>query len=203
MKNEYFTRRGRKIKGRVSAAEAELFEAAAAELLELIENYELPDPDWDVDPLQALNAQLDAPPPTDPVLMRLLPTANHDDVEVASSFRRLTEHDLISEKQADLRQAITWFSSLKFELDPPQTLVLLRALNDVRIAVATQLGIETDADAQLFQDQLTSILLQLQAHPDSSESFSNLTAAQLLTVQRAVVYDQLSLLQQSLLECCE
>ena len=42
----------------------------------------------------------------DPALERLLPTAHRGDEQVASEFRRLTEHDLRDRKAANLAAAI-------------------------------------------------------------------------------------------------
>jgi hypothetical protein len=105
-------------------------------------------------------------PPDDPVLRRLLPDAYRDDEEGAADFRRFTERGL---REAKSRNAQILIESLiaggmsepiaadaegdveapaepqvEVELDADGVQAWLRALNDIRLALATRLGIEQD-----------------------------------------------------------
>jgi Domain of unknown function (DUF2017) len=105
-------------------------------------------------------------PPDDPVLRRLLPDAYRDDDEGAADFRRFTERGL---REAKSRNAQILIESLiaggmsepiaadaegdveapaepqvEVELDADGVQAWLRALTDIRLALATRLGIEQD-----------------------------------------------------------
>lgn len=91
--------------------------------------------------------------PTDPALARLLPSASQDR-EVAHEFRRLTESDLRRRKVANLRLVWTGLRG------PAGPLAVAReaapawaaGLTDVRLVLASRLGIETDDDAERLYD---------------------------------------------------
>lgn len=91
--------------------------------------------------------------PADPALARLLPPASQDR-EVAHEFRRLTESDLRRRKVANLRLVWTGLRG------PAGPLAVARdaapawaaALTDVRLVLASRLGIETDDDAERLYD---------------------------------------------------
>jgi hypothetical protein len=155
--------------------EAELLRSLAGQLVELLHN-EIAEPREDRDPLEAL---LDFSGPTsepeDPVLARLFPTAYADDDEAASEFRRFTEGALRDSKsraaesiidsleEAGLPHELTE-DGLHFdvELDEPEAITWMRSFTDIRLALATRLGIEDgDEDywASLPDDDPT-----LQAH---------------------------------------
>lgn len=87
--------------------------------------------------------------PTDPAVLRLLPDVDADDAERASEFRRLTERDIRESKLANLRTALFTLSrSSRTELTEDQTRSWATALGDVRLILATRLGIATDADLE-------------------------------------------------------
>lgn len=155
--------------------EAELLRSLAGQLVELLHN-EIAEPRDDRDPLEAM---LDFSGPTsepeDPVLARLFPTAYADDDEAASEFRRFTEGALRDSKsraaesiidsleEAGLPPELTE-DGLHFdvELDEPEAITWMRSFTDIRLALATRLGIEDgDEDywASLPDDDPT-----LQAH---------------------------------------
>jgi Domain of unknown function (DUF2017) len=95
------------------------------------------------------NAEL----PDDPVLARLLPDAYRDDPEASAEFRRYTEESLRSGK---LNSAQAVLASLpagggEVVLSEPECQQWLRALNDVRLALGTRLGI-TDENEDLSAD---------------------------------------------------
>lgn len=104
--------------------------------------------------------------PEDPVLHRLLPDAYRDDDEGAADFRRFTERGL---RESKSRNAQVMIESLiaggmsepiaadaegdaeapaeprvEVELDADGVQAWLRALTDIRLALATRLGIEQD-----------------------------------------------------------
>jgi hypothetical protein len=91
--------------------------------------------------------------PDDPVLARLLPDAYTDDPEASAEFRRYTEESLRSIK---INSAQAVLASLPAEggdvvLNETECQQWLRALNDVRLAVGTLLGI-TDDNQDLMED---------------------------------------------------
>lgn len=93
--------------------------------------------------------------PDDPALRRLLPNAAPDDREVADEFRRLTQQDLRDGKIARLREVWEQLSGPGDEWAVPadQVMATAAALTDVRLVVASRLGLESDEDAeQLHRD---------------------------------------------------
>ena len=142
-----------------SGFEADLLRSLAAQLVELLRD-EAAVPATDLDPFEAL---LDFTGPTtrpdDPVLARLFPDAYPDDEEAAAEFRRFTEGELRTGKAAragaimdDLAEAGLPDSValdgivIDVELDPARALDWLRSLTDLRLALATRLGIEEGDD---------------------------------------------------------
>jgi Domain of unknown function (DUF2017) len=105
-------------------------------------------------------------PPDDPVLRRLLPDAYRDDEEGASDFRRFTERGLRDAKSHNARVLIETLivggmveplaadtdsdvpaqPVVEVDLDADSVQAWLRALTDIRLALATRLGIEQDDD---------------------------------------------------------
>ncbi|HET7328505.1 MAG TPA: DUF2017 domain-containing protein [Nocardioidaceae bacterium] len=165
-------------KGRVvggfAALEADLLRTLVAQVVELIRD-DAPAPSSD-DPLASL-LQMDGPvdPPDDPVLARLLPDAYRDDVESAGEFRRFTERGLRDQKadnglvvleslrDAGLPDEIAPEDDLTVEVElmPEEVQAWLRTLTDVRIALATRLGVEDDDEdywASLPEDEPRSYL---------------------------------------------
>ena len=135
--------------------EADLLRSLAAQLVELLRN-EAAAPRDDDDPLEAM---LDFSGPTtepdDPVLARLFPTAYPHDEEAAAEFRRFTEGTL---RDGKANAAITIIDSLEeaglppelteegliidIELDEPAAETWMRSFTDIRLALATRLGVE-------------------------------------------------------------
>ena len=95
----------------------------------------------------AENAEL----PDDPVLARLLPDAYRDDPEASGEFRRYTEHGLRSGKAAAARTVLATLppEGGRIRLSEPEAQAWLRALNDVRLALGTRLGVTDDFDDQV------------------------------------------------------
>ncbi len=152
--------------GRVIATftgfEADLLRSLTGQLVELLRN-EAAVPDDDRDPFEAL---MDFSGPTaepdDPVLARLFPSAYQDDDEAASEFRRFTEGSL---RDGKARAACTVIDTLEeaglppqleedglmidVELDQPTAETWMRSFTDVRLALATRLGVE-DGDEEYW-----------------------------------------------------
>jgi Domain of unknown function (DUF2017) len=92
-------------------------------------------------------------PPEDPVLARLLPDAYRDDPEAAGEFRRYTEQDLRSGKVAAAQTVLATLPAKggQVRLGPEDAQAWLRAINDVRLAIGTLLGITEDYEDELEQ----------------------------------------------------
>ncbi|MCM3660938.1 DUF2017 domain-containing protein [Georgenia satyanarayanai] len=88
--------------------------------------------------------------PRDPALARLLPPASTDDDELAAEMRRLTEGSLRATKTEQLRvvhDALVASTGLVV-VRAGQERAWLSALTDLRLVLASRLGIETDEDAE-------------------------------------------------------
>jgi hypothetical protein len=108
----------------------------------------------------------DVEPPDDPVLRRLLPDAYPDDPAASRDFRRYTQDGLVARKYEAARTALATLqsapSSTTSEDDPAtgmpsehevvlalsddEAQAWLGALNDVRLALGTRLGVAQDDD---------------------------------------------------------
>jgi hypothetical protein len=145
--------------------EADLLRSLASQLVELLRN-EAAVPSTELDPFEAL---LDFSGPTtapdDPVLARLFPSAYREDGEAAGEFRRYTETDLRSGKAANAGAVIDALeeaglpaepdetgSVIDIELTPDRAVAWMKSLTDMRLALATRLGVE-DGDED-FWDSL-------------------------------------------------
>ena len=89
--------------------------------------------------------------PADSALTRLLPDAYPDDPEASAEFRRFTAERLAESKAQNARTVIDSLSGpagedVEVRLDGSQAQAWLRALTDMRLALAAHLGIEHDDD---------------------------------------------------------
>lgn len=83
----------------------------------------------------------------DRALDRLLPDAYPDDPEATAAFRRSTEESLLEQKVRNAHTVIlTAHSADPVRLSPSQVQSWLRAIADLRLIVASRLGIEHDDD---------------------------------------------------------
>lgn len=137
-----------------SSFEADLLRSLAGQLIELLRS-EVAAPGQGEDPLEAL---LDFSGPTDepedPVLARLFPTAYRDDPDAAADFRRFTESTLRDSKAACAAAVIDSLEEsglgpqpedgawVDVELDQGTAMAWLKAFTDMRLAIATRLGVE-------------------------------------------------------------
>ena len=86
-------------------------------------------------------------PSTDPAIARLLPNAYLDDDHASQEFRYLTENSLISRKIANARAfKLTLDGGGEVQLGPEAQQAWLRTLADIRLIIASRLGIEHDDD---------------------------------------------------------
>lgn len=138
------------------------------------------------DPSEALPGE-----PEDPALARLLPTARSDDPLAAAEFRRLTEGGVRARKQTALASAISVLRRWERARGPQlmsqdEAVDLLTGLTDVRLVLASRLGIETDEDATLVHERAAR-----PAAPDEDPQQRRLAWL-------AAVYDFLTWLQEDL-----
>jgi Domain of unknown function (DUF2017) len=140
--------RGGGVKATLAAAEASLLRSLVAQVMDLIE------PDaakaTDLDELEAILQADAAETPTDPVLARLLPDGYRDNPDAAGEFRKYTE---LSLRAAKYETAQAMLESLpeqggKIQLTQEQAQAWLKALNDVRLALGTKLGVAEDFEEQ-------------------------------------------------------
>ncbi|WP_432560797.1 DUF2017 domain-containing protein [Kineococcus sp. SYSU DK003] len=155
------------------ASEADLLASLAREVVELLEVPE--PPSRTVDPLQAElgladlpgfdtpDLQTDGPtaPPEDEVLRRLLPDAygEEEDPRASADFRRFTERGLRERKAAAARGMLATLAPVegqggRVQLDADGARTWLAALNDIRLALGTRLGVSDEGDpyAELAED---------------------------------------------------
>jgi len=147
-----------------SGFEADLLRSLASQLIELLRN-EAAVPTTEVDPFEAL---LDFSGPTrepdDPVLARLFPSAYRDDDEAAGEFRRYTETQLRTGKAGTAGAVIDMLEeaglppeldedglTIDVELDQDQALAWMKTITDMRLALATRLGIE-EGDEEFWEE---------------------------------------------------
>lgn len=121
-------------------------------LLEQLVDFVSPEVPEDEDPLvQLVGLDPDAERPDDPALARLFPDAYLDDAEAAAEFRRFTERDLREAKVAHASTALETLrrSGEKVTLSADEAAAWLGALNDVRLALGTRLGVTEEGMAEL------------------------------------------------------
>lgn len=85
----------------------------------------------------------------DPAVKRVLPDAYPDDAEASAEFRRFTQGDLAVRKRANaarLLETLEEVRSGELTLQSADVLPWLRALTDIRLVLASRLGIEADGD---------------------------------------------------------
>ncbi len=87
----------------------------------------------------------------DPAIVRLLPDAYPDDSAASAEFRRFTAGGLVERKLANADVVIMTLSESietgEVRLDPEQAGAWLRSLTDIRLTLASRLGIESETQA--------------------------------------------------------
>lgn len=102
--------------------------------------------------LQSLGSQLAAvlteADGADPAMARLLPDAYPDDAVASAEFRRFTSAGLVSRKLLNVERVLVTLSasveSGVLSLDGDDAQSWLRTLTDLRLTLASRLGIESD-----------------------------------------------------------
>jgi hypothetical protein len=151
-------RKGSLVRVTLELDEVDLLRTLVTQVLALLDPGE---PAAGADPLEEIvgmsSAKVD--PPTDPALQRLLPDAYSGDDEAAGEFRRLTDGDLRTTKSLALQQILdsldaaepTRSGAPRVELDEAAAGAWLPALTDVRLALASRLGIDEGVDEERMQ----------------------------------------------------
>jgi Domain of unknown function (DUF2017) len=137
--------------------EADLLRSLASQMVELLRNERAEPAAPTGDAFDALMSEFSGAttPPEDPVLARLFPTAYVDDEEAAAEFRRFTEGSLRDGKAAAAATIIDGLEEaglpseldeeglmIDVELDEPTAETWMRSFTDLRLALATRLGVE-------------------------------------------------------------
>ncbi|MFZ9283798.1 MAG: DUF2017 domain-containing protein [Candidatus Nanopelagicales bacterium] len=137
-----FTRVGaNKIVGRLDLVEQALLRSLLIQLADLLH---AADESANQDPLAQLVGISDlAERPADPALLRLFPDAYRADDSAANDFRRYTEWNLRQKKTASADKAISILDRAdnKIELAEDEAQLMLSAINDTRLVLATRLGL--------------------------------------------------------------
>ena len=154
MSEGFQRRRGGGVVATFTGFEADLLRSLASQLVELLRN-EVAAPRTSDDPLeQLLDFSGPTSEPDDPVLARLFPTAYPDDEEAAGDFRRFTESTLRDGKAGAAAAIIDALEEaglppepedglfIDVELDPGAAMTWMRSFTDMRLAIATRLGVE-------------------------------------------------------------
>ncbi len=155
MSDGFHRRRGGGVVATFTGFEADLLRSLASQLVELLRN-EAAVPTDSEDPLeQLLDFNGPTTEPEDPVLARLFPTAYPGDEEAAGEFRRFTEGGLRDTKARAAGLVIETLEeaglppelgadglTVDVELDPGAAVTWLKSFTDIRLALATRLGIE-------------------------------------------------------------
>jgi hypothetical protein len=142
--------------GSFAGFEADLLSSLASQMVELLRS-ESALPNDSGDPLADM-FDFNGPTtlPEDPVLARLFPNAYVDDEESAGEFRRFTESGLRNRKVANASVIVDTLDdaglpeeadddiTIDVELDQASATAWMTALTDIRLALATRLGVEED-----------------------------------------------------------
>jgi hypothetical protein len=133
--------------------------------------------------------------PDDPAVLRVLPNAAPDDREVADEFRRYTEPELRALKVDRLR---TIWRALSDDgpawiVPADEALATAAALTDIRLVLASRLGLETDDDATDLHDEVD------RAHDPVTGAYAAETVANPERVWLGMLYQALTWLQESLM----
>jgi len=152
------------LEGQLDAAERALLRSLFEQTKLLLASAQAHDPapaDAVQDPFEAMVASATAAldgPGDDPALHRLLPDAHRDDPLAAADFRRTAGQDVVRGKVARIDIALACLGNAddhdRIILEPAQAAAFLVALTDVRLVLGQRLGLSTEADAQLVEEEL-------------------------------------------------
>ena len=150
-------RRSDRVIATFTGFEADLLRSLASQMVELLRNERAEPADPGADAFEALMAEFSGAStvPEDPVLARLFPSAYADDEEASADFRRFTEGGLRDGKAAASGSIIDTLEDaglppeltedglvIDVELTPGEAETWMRAFTDIRLALATRLGVE-------------------------------------------------------------
>ncbi|WP_280369884.1 DUF2017 domain-containing protein [Nocardia wallacei] len=152
---------GLKLRSEMEAREAEVLRSLVGAVTGLLSDRAQSAPEDDLAELTGLRSG-NSSPPDDPRLARLLPdfhrpepgSPDADRADLNSALRGLHEPDIIEAKVAAGSVVLDTLPATggKVVLTPEQADAWLSALNDVRLALGTALGIENDTPEQLAPD---------------------------------------------------
>ena len=133
--------------------------------------------------------------PDDPAVLRVLPNAAPDDREVAEEFRRFTEPELRSLKVDRLR---TIWKALNEDgpewiIPAEDAMATAAALTDIRLVLASRLGLETDDDATALHADID------RAHDAATGRYAADIVENPERVWLGMLYEALTWLQESLM----
>ncbi|WP_068030839.1 oxidative stress transcriptional regulator AosR [Nocardia mexicana] len=149
---------GLKLRSEMDAREAEVLRSLVGAVTGLLNDRAQSAPEDDLTALTGLRSG-NTTPPDDPRLARLLPefhrsepgSPDADRADLNSALRGLHEPDIIEAKVAAGAVVLETLPAEggKIVLTPEQADAWLTALNDVRLALGTALGIDSDTPEQL------------------------------------------------------
>jgi hypothetical protein len=158
--------------------------------------HSVPEPEID-DPFEHLRGfEESIREPSDPAILRLLPNASPTDREVADEFRRLTDSELRTTKVRRLRRMWDQLSagSDEWVVSGDEALATAAALTDVRLVLASRLGLATDDDADRLHAEI-----DLATHALETDEEGTLPVDH-ERVWLGMLYQALTWLQESLVE---
>ena len=139
--------------------------------------------------------------PSDPAILRLLPNAAPTDREVSDEFRRLTDGELRAIKTRRLRRMWDQLSgngggtgSDDWVVPADEALSTAAALTDIRLVLASRLGLVTDDDADRLHHEIDLAARAL----DADDEFALPVDHE--RVWLGMLYQALTWLQESLVE---
>ena len=139
--------------------------------------------------------------PSDPAILRLLPNAAPTDREVSDEFRRLTDGELRAIKTRRLRRIWDQLSSNSdgggsdaWIVPADEALSTAAALTDIRLVLASRLGLVTDDDADRLHHEIDLAARALDADDEFALPIDH------ERVWLGMLYQALTWLQESLVE---
>lgn len=104
------------------------------------------DPLWDITGMIPESVSLHSS--EDAAIQRLIPTVASSDQNESDEYRRLTEQSLVSSKLEQLDSSIDMLEREPLVLTTSEAVVLSKALNSSRLALAERLDIKDEKDAE-------------------------------------------------------
>jgi len=139
--------------------------------------------------------------PSDPAILRLLPNAAPTDREAADEFRRLTDGELRATKVRRLRRMWDQLSGGdgatggdEWVVPADEALATAAGLTDVRLVLASRLGLTTDDDAERLHHEIDLATHALETDDDGVLPIDH------ERVWLGMLYQALTWLQETLVE---